>query len=255
MSDGALKGQHAVVTGGGRGIGAAIAAALAEQGAALTLMGRDRARLEARARELAARAVTVDIADADSVVAAFSRATAAGGPVHILVNNAGVAASAPFARTDLALWSQMLGVNLTGTYLCCRQVLPGMLDLGVGRIVNIASSAGLTGYAYVTAYCAAKHGVIGLTRALALETARHNVTVNAVCPGYTDTDMVAEAVANIVDRTGKSEEQARAALVSHNPQQRLVQPEEVANAVLWLCMAGSAAITGQAIAVAGGEVL
>ncbi len=255
MSDAALKGQHAVVTGGGRGIGATIAAALAEQGATLTLMGRDSARLEARAQALAAHAVTVDIADADSVNVAFVRATAAAGPVHILVNNAGVAASAPFARTDLALWTQMLGVNLTGTYLCCRQVIPGMLERRYGRVVNIASSAGLTGYAYVTAYCAAKHGVIGLTRALALEAARHNVTVNAVCPGYTDTDMVAEAVANIVDKTGKSEEQARAALVSRNPQQRLVQPEEVANAVLWLCMPGTAAITGQAIAVAGGEVL
>ncbi len=244
-----------MVTGGGRGIGAAIAAALAEQGATLTLMGRDSAHLEARAQALAAHAVTVDIADADSVNAAFVRATAAAGPVHILVNNAGVAASAPFARTDLALWTQMLGVNLTGTYLCCRQVIPGMLERRYGRVVNIASSAGLTGYAYVTAYCAAKHGVIGLTRALALEAARCNVTVNAVCPGYTDTDMVAEAVANIVDKTGKSEEQARAALVSRNPQQRLVQPEEVANAVLWLCMPGTAAITGQAIAVAGGEVL
>jgi len=255
MSDGALKGQHAVVTGGGRGIGAAIAAALAEQGATLTLMGRDRARLEARAQTLTARAVTVDIADPGSVSAAFSRATAAAGPVRILVNNAGAAASAPFARTDLALWSQMLGVNLTGAYLCCRQVIPGMLESGFGRVVNIASSAGLTGYAYVTAYCAAKHGVVGLTRALALETARHNVTVNAVCPGYTDTDMVAETVANIVDKTGKSQEQARAALLVRNPQQRLVRPEEVANAVLWLCLPGSGAITGQAIAVAGGEVL
>jgi len=244
-----------VVTGSGRGIGAAIAGALAQQGATLTLMGRDRARLEARAQRLATHAVTVDIADADSVSAAFSRATAAAGPVHILVNNAGAAASAPFARTDLALWTRVLGVNLTGTYLCCRQVIPGMLERGFGRIVNVSSTAGLTGYAYVTAYCAAKHGVIGLTRALALETARHDVTVNAVCPGYTDTDMVAEAVANIVDKTGKSAEEAHAALVGRNPQQRLVQPEEVANAVLWLCMPGSAAITGQAIAVAGGEVL
>jgi NAD(P)-dependent dehydrogenase (short-subunit alcohol dehydrogenase family) len=255
MSDGALKGQHAVVTGGSRGIGAAIATALAEQGATLTLLGRDRARLEARAHELGAHAWTVDVADADSVSAAFVRATAAAGPVHILVNNAGAAASGPFVRTDWTLWTQMLGVNLTGTYLCCRQVVPGMLERRYGRVINIASSAGLTGYAYVTAYCAAKHGVIGLTRALALETARHNITVNAVCPGYTDTDMVAEAVANIVDKTGKSEGQVHAALVSGNPQQRLVQPEEVANAVLWLCMPGSAAITGQAIAVAGGEVL
>jgi len=163
--------------------------------------------------------------------------------------------SAPFVRTDLALWSRMLEANLTGTYLCCRQVVPGMLERGYGRVINIASSAGLTGYPYVTAYCAAKHGVIGLTRALALETAHTSITVNAVCPGYTDTDMVGEAVANIMTKTGKTEEQARAALVSRNPQRRLVQPAEVANAVLWLCTPGATAVTGQAIAVAGGEVL
>ena len=255
MSNGPLKGKHAVVTGGGRGIGAAIAAALAAQGATLTLMGRDRARLEARAQSLAAQAVPVDVADGESVKAAFTRATAAAGPVHILINNAGVAASAPFARTDAALWARMLNVNLTGTYLCCREVMAGMLEQSYGRIVNIASAAGLTGYAYVTAYCAAKHGVIGLTRALAMETARVNVTVNAVCPGYTDTDMVGEAVGNIVRKTGKTEAEARAALVSGNPQQRLVRPEEVANAALWLCLPGAEAITGQAIAVAGGELL
>jgi len=244
-----------VVTGGGRGIGAAVASALAERGATLTLMGRDNARLEARARVLGANVVTVDVAQPDSVSAAFSRAAALAGPVDILVNSAGAATSAPFVRTDLALWSRMLEVNLTGTYLCCRQVVPGMLERGYGRVINIASSAGLTGYPYVTAYCAAKHGVIGLTRALALETAHTSITVNAVCPGYTDTDMVGEAVANIMTKTGKTEEQARAALVSRNPQRRLVQPAEVANAVLWLCTPGATAVTGQAIAVAGGEVL
>lgn len=255
MSDGTLSGKHAVVTGGGRGIGAAIASALAHHGASMTLMGRDCARLESRARELSAQAVTVDITDADSVAAAFARATSLAGPVHILVNNAGAAASAPFVRTELALWRQMLEVNLTGTYLCCKQVLPGMLDGGYGRVVNIASTAGLTGYPYVTAYCAAKHGVVGLTRALALETARRNVTVNAVCPGYTETDLLADAIANIVRTTGKSEDEARAALLSRNPQRRLMQPDEVANAALWLCLPGAEAITGQAIAVAGGEVL
>ena len=255
MSDGHLSGKHAVVTGGGRGIGAAIARALAQHGATLTLMGRDRARLESRSRELAAQPVTVDVADADSVAAAFEQATAASGAVHILVNNAGAAASAPFVRTDLGLWKQMLEINLTGTYLCCKQALPGMLDSGFGRVVNIASTAGLTGYPFVTAYCAAKHGVVGLTRALALETARCNVTVNAVCPGYTETDLLGDAIANIVRTTGKSEDEARAALLSRNPQRRMMRPEEVANAALWLCLPGSEAITGQAIAVAGGELL
>ena len=255
----ALAGKHAVVTGGGRGIGAAIAASLAEQGATLTLMGRDESRLLEQASALATEGtvgtVSVDVEIADSVCASFARASAERGPIEILINNAGAAQSAPFGRTDLALWERMLAVNLTGTYLCCRQALPAMLERGFGRIVNIASTAGLTGYAYVTAYCAAKHGVVGLTRALALETAGRNVTVNAVCPGYTETDMVAEAVGNIVRKTGKSESEARAALVSRNPQQRLVQPREVANAVLWLCLPGAEAITGQAIAVAGGEIL
>ena len=247
------------MTGGGRGIGAAIAVALAEQGATLTLMGRDQARLDAQAGALTGHAhvstVSVDVADAKSVTAAFERARAEHGPVQILINNAGIAASAPFVRTEPELWKQMLDVNLTGTYLCCRQVIADMLERGFGRVVNIASTAGITGYAYVSAYCAAKHGVIGLTRALALETAARNVTVNAVCPGYTDTDMVGAAVSNIVRKTGKSEAEARAALTSRNPQQRLVRPEEVANAVLWLCLPGAEAITGQAIAVAGGEVL
>lgn len=253
----ALVGRHAVVTGGGRGIGAATGAALAQQGAAVTLLGRNAQRLEAQARSLGERAcgLVADVTDAAAVAHAFHEARRAFGPVDILVNNAGAARSASFEKTDQVLWDEMLSVNLTGTYLCCRQVLPEMLERGFGRVVNVASTAGLTGYAYVTAYCAAKHGVVGLTRALALEAARSNVTVNAVCPGYTDTDMVHAAVANIVAKTGKSEEAARAALVERNPQRRLIRPEQVANAVLWLCLPGAEAVTGQAISVSGGELM
>jgi NAD(P)-dependent dehydrogenase (short-subunit alcohol dehydrogenase family) len=174
--------------------------------------------------------------------------------VAVLVNNAGQAESAPFARTDLALFQRMVAVNLTGTFLCSREALPDMLAKGSGRIVNIASTAGLVGYAYVSAYCAAKHGVVGLTRALALETAKRGITVNAVCPGYTETDIVRDAVANIVSKTGKTEAEARETLTARNPQGRMVQPEEVADAVLWLASPGAAAITGQAISVSGGEV-
>ena len=253
----ALRGRHAVVTGGGRGIGATIARALVEQGAAVTLMGRNAATLEdeaARLRPLGkVHCQAVDIADAESTTAAFAAAAQALGPVTLLVNNAGQAVSAPIGKTDLALWNRMLSVNLTGSYLAIHAVLPGMLEQGWGRIVNIASTAALKGYPYVAAYCAAKHGVLGLTRALALELAKKPVTVNTVCPGYTETDIVRDSIANIRAKTGRSEADALAELVKHNPQGRLVQPAEVANAVLWLCLPGSESITGQAISVAGGE--
>ena len=192
---------------------------------------------------------------AESVKKAFDSARARFGEIAILVNNAGQAASAPFLKTDPALWRRMMAVNLDGTFHCTQAALAGMLAAGWGRIINIASTAGLTGYGYVTAYCAAKHGVVGLTRALAVEIATKGVTVNAVCPGFTDTDIVKEAVANIVAKTGRTAEQAQAELASRNPQKRLVRPEEVANAVAWLCLPGSEAITGQAIAVAGGELM
>ena len=254
-----LEGRHAVVTGGGRGIGSAIARALAERGARITLVGRTRATLEEEARRLRAltevHCATADVAVPDSIGAAFAGAAQALGPVAILVNNAGQAASAPFAKTDLALWQRMLDVNLTGTYLGMRAVLPGMLDLGWGRIVNVASTASLKGYAYVSAYCAAKHAVLGLTRALAQELAKKPVTVNAVCPGYTETDIVRATLANIQAKTGRTLAEAEAELVRHNPQGRLVQPGEVANAVVWLCLPGSEAVTGQAISVSGGETM
>lgn len=248
----AMNGLHAVVTGGGSGIGEAIAAALLREGARVTVMGRDEVRLHAaRGRRGDFGIATVDVADAASVEQAFRAA----GPVDILVNNAGQVDSQPFASTSLELWNRLLQVNLTGTFLCTQQVLPGMAERGFGRIVNIASTAALKGYAYVAAYCAAKHGVLGLTRALALEVARKGVTVNAVCPGYTDTDIVARAVEQIASKTQRSAEAAREALASANPQGRLVQPDEVAQAVLWLCRRESSSITGQAIAVAGGEVM
>ncbi|WP_454731780.1 MULTISPECIES: SDR family NAD(P)-dependent oxidoreductase [Cupriavidus] len=259
----ALQGRHALVTGGGRGIGAAIARRLLAHGASVTLLGRDAATLAATADALADAVVppatlgtvSADVASADSVAAAFAAAAARAGRIDILVNNAGQARSAPFLKTDLVLWQGMLEVNLTGTFLCTQAALPGMLENGWGRIVNVASTAGLAGYGYVSAYCAAKHGVIGLTRALALETARGGVTVNAVCPGYTETDIVRDAVANIVRKTGRGEAEARAELAKGNPQGRLVQPEEVADAVAWLCQPTAGAITGQAVPVAGGEVM
>lgn len=257
MSAQPLQGQHALVTGAGQGIGAAIVQQLLAQGARVTVLGRRAAPLQqlVDAHPDQCQLVLADVAQPQAVQAAFAQATSAWGAMDILVNNAGQAQSAPFAKMDMALWQQMLDVNLTGTMHCIQQVLPQMLARGYGRIVNVASTAGLTGYAYVAAYCAAKHGVVGLTRALALEVATKGITVNAVCPGYTETDIVTTSIERIVAKTGRSPEAAMAEFVKGNPQQRLVQPDEVANAVLWLCGRGAGAITGQAIAVAGGEVM
>lgn len=252
-----LEGRHAVVTGAARGIGAAVARSLAAEGARLSLLGRRRDALQQLAGTLPGQhtVVVADVADAESVKAAFAQARAALGPVAILVNNAGQAESAPFLKTSLELWQQMLGVNLTGSFLCAQAALPDMLQAGWGRIVNIASTAGQKGYPYVSAYVSAKHGVVGLTKSLALEVAKKGVTVNAVCPGYTDTDILRESIANVVAKTGRSQEEALAEFSSGNPQQRIVQPEEVADAVRWLCGNAAASINGQSISVSGGEVM
>ena len=254
-----LTGKHALVTGGSKGIGLAIAQALLAQGASVTIAGRSEASLQAAVQQLQAlgrvQSLVMDVADPASVQQACQLAQERDGRIDILINNAGQASSAVFLKTDAKLWQNMLDVNLNGSFHCMQQALPGMLEAGWGRIVNVVSTAGLKGYAYVSAYCAAKHAVIGLTRSLALEVASKGVTVNAVCPGYTETDIVKEAIANIVAKTGRTEQQAMAELAAGNPQKRLVQPQEVADAVLWLCMDGASAMNGQSIAVAGGEVM
>lgn len=256
-----LSGQHAVVTGGGTGIGAASALALARLGARVTLMGRRNEALTRQAEAIRGAGAdasvatqALDVTAADKVTAAFAEAGRTA-PVTILVNNAGAAESAPFEKTGLDLLERMLAVNLKAAFLCTQAVLPAMLAAKYGRIVNIASTAGLTGYAYVSAYVAAKHALVGLTRALALETAKRGLTVNAVCPGFTDTDLVARSVETIVAKTGRGAEAARAELAKTNPMGRLVTPEEVASAVAYLALPSASAITGQAIVIAGGEVM
>lgn len=251
---GSLASHHALVTGGGRGIGRAIAAGLSRAGAAVTVLGRSRRSLdEAVASGDAQGAVVADVADQASVTAAIAEA-AARQPIDILIANAGAAESAPFAKSDAAMFQRMFDVNVMGVVHAAQAVLPGMKARGSGRIVAIASTAGLKGYAYVSAYSAAKHAVVGLVRSLALEVASSGITVNAVCPGFTDTDLVAASIDNIMSKTGRSREQAVAELAKHNPQGKLVTPLEVADCVLWLCGDGASAVTGQAIAVAGGEI-
>jgi NAD(P)-dependent dehydrogenase (short-subunit alcohol dehydrogenase family) len=242
--------QKALVTGGSRGIGRAIALALAGQGYEVTIIGRSEKALAQAVTEGAARkTLAVDVTDE----AALHQAVTESGPYRVLINNAGAAESAPLATTDLALVRRMMAVNVESAFTASRAALPGMMKQGSGRIVNVASIAGLKGYAYVSAYCAAKHAVIGMTKALAAELVKTNITVNVLCPGYTDTDLIASAADVIAKKTGRGAAEAIDHFAKTNPSGRLITAEEVANAALWLCSEGASAVTGQAITIAGGD--
>ncbi len=250
-----LSKHHALITGGGTGIGAAIALALAEAGATVTITGRRPEPLEEIAsRSANIRMLLLDVTDEGQTEQTFRVAAEAAGAIDIVVANAGIAETLPIGKSDLTFWRRTMATNLDGAFLTMRAALPGMLENGWGRIIAISSIAGQKGLARGTAYCASKHGMIGLVRALAEETLAKNVTVNAICPGYVRTPIITRSVANIVAKTGMTEEAALKVLTDTNPGGRLIEPEEVAAAALWLCGPGSDAVTGQSIQIAGGHV-
>ncbi len=252
-----LANSHALVTGGGSGIGQAIALSLDRAGACVSVLGRTEETLRETVALFSSGGgyAVADVTDAEAVETAIAQRIEADGSIGILVNNAGAAQSAPLDKTSRELWDQMLSINLTSVYLVTQTVLKSMRGLEKGRIVNVSSTAGLKGYSYVSAYCAAKHGLVGFTKAVALELAKTPITVNAVCPGFTETAILERSLENITQSTGMDRSSAREALASINPQGRIISPEEVADTVIWLCSDSAHGITGQSIVIAGGEIM
>ena len=256
-----LNGHHALITGGSRGIGASISNALAALGASITIISRDIDKLKLQARHLEKKFkssvfyASADITDGNQIKDSFAKSVASNGPINILINNAGIGKSMPFHKMNLEFWNETISLNLTSTFLCTQQVYEAMRKDGYGRIVNISSTVGLRGYPYITAYSASKHALMGLTKSLALECVKKGITVNAICPGYTETDLVTNAIDNIVQTSGKDVNEVKTEIENMSPMGRLIKPEEVAESTAWLCLPSSSSITGQAIVVAGGALM